>query len=74
MPLGRAELGVPASLALAATYTREAGVVVDRIWETCSIGSTCRRCTRFTSTPWRSRNRQLGLADRADENTRNRRP
>jgi hypothetical protein len=31
---------------LAATYTREVGVGVDRIWEMCSIGSTCRHCTR----------------------------
>ena len=50
MPLDRAELGVPASFALAATYTREVGVGVDRIWETCSIGSTCRHCTRCTPT------------------------
>jgi hypothetical protein len=47
-PIG--ELGAPASLALAATYIREVGVEVDRILETCSIGSTCRHCTRCTST------------------------
>jgi nitrite reductase/ring-hydroxylating ferredoxin subunit len=33
MPIDRAELGVPVALALAATYTREIPVGVDRIWE-----------------------------------------
>src|SRR5271167_488471 len=33
MPIDRAELKVPAALALAATYSREVGVGVDRIWE-----------------------------------------
>jgi nitrite reductase/ring-hydroxylating ferredoxin subunit len=33
MPIHRVELGVPVALALAATYTREIPVGVDRIWE-----------------------------------------
>ena len=33
MPIDRAEPGVPAPLALAATYTREVRVGIDRIWE-----------------------------------------
>ena len=69
MPLDRAELGVPASFALAATYTREVGVGVDRIWETCSIGSTCRHCTRHFDQRSAGRNRQLGLAGRAHESS-----
>jgi len=33
MPIDRAELGVPAGLAFAASYSREIGVGIDRIWE-----------------------------------------
>ena len=33
MTIHRAEPGVPVSLALAATYTREVRVGIDRIWE-----------------------------------------
>jgi hypothetical protein len=33
MPVDRTQLGVPAALALAAVYTREIRVSIDRIWE-----------------------------------------
>jgi nitrite reductase/ring-hydroxylating ferredoxin subunit len=33
MPIDRVELGIPAALALAATYNREVRVGIDRIWE-----------------------------------------
>jgi hypothetical protein len=33
MPVDRTQLGLPAALALAAVYTREIRVSIDRIWE-----------------------------------------
>ena len=69
MPLGRAELGVPASLALAATYTREVGVGSTEFGKRAQLGAPA-GTARDALRPRRvCRNRQLGLAGRAHESS-----